>query len=167
MSRFKVEIIKLGNHIKRKMGLDPQDQREGFIDPEAIKEADQLIKDMCAECSNSIGLILSSLSEKWAMMKDIGHDSSVRQGLSEEIFTLSHEIKDVGAMCGYELIAHFAESLRDYIDETNLNLEAQKVIIQAHVDAMQLAHKNDVKEDNGPLANELRQLVKVAIDKYK
>lgn len=167
MSKLKVEIIRLANHLKRRLGLDPKDESEGFIDPKAIKEADDLIVKLCAESSQSIGGFLTQLTEKWVLMREISEDSPERSVLSEEIFTLAHEIKDIGSMCGYNLIAYFAESLRDYIDETELNLEAQRVIIQAHVDAMHLAHKNDVKDDDGELANELKALVKVAIEKYK
>ncbi|MCB1531942.1 MAG: hypothetical protein KDJ35_03635 [Alphaproteobacteria bacterium] len=167
MKKFKVEIIKLTNHLKRKLGMDPQDVAEGEIANEAIMEADRLIEELCSECHSSIGGFLKALGEKWSEMREIGEDTPQRRALSEEIFTLSHEIKDIGSMCGYNLIAHFAESLRDYIEETELNLEAQKVIIQAHYDAMNLAHKNDVKDDDGPVASELKQLVKVAIKKYK
>ena len=167
MSDIKVEIIRLTNHLKRRLGFDPKDESEGFIDPKAIEEADKLIEALCAECSQSIGGFLKQLNEKWALMREIAENNAEREALSEAMFTLSHEIKDIGSMCGYNLIAYFAESLRDYIGETELNLEAQKVIIQAHLDSMQLAHKNDVKEDDGPVATELKQLVKVAIDKYK
>ena len=167
MSKIKVEIIKITNHLKRRLGFNPQDDSEGFIDPKAITEADKLIEALCAECSQSIGGFLKQLSEKWNLMREISEDTEARKTLSQEIFTIAHEIKDIGSMCGYHLIAHFAESLRDYIDETELNMEAQKVIIQAHLDAMQLAHTKDVKEDDGAVATELKQLVKVAIEKYK
>lgn len=167
MRKIKIEIINVTNHLKRKLGFDVKDTSEGFIDPKAIEEADALIETLCAECSQSIGGFLTQLSEKWRLMQEISEGTDARANLSQEIFTLAHEIKDIGAMCGYHLIAHFAESLRDYIDETDLNMEAQVVIIQAHLDAMQLAHKKDIKDDHGPVAAELKDLVKVAIEKYK
>ena len=69
-------------------------------------------------------------------------------------------------MCGYGLIAYFAESLRDYIARTDLNLKAQVVIIQAHLDAMQMCHRKGFRTDAGPEAEELKKMVKMAIDKY-
>ena len=93
-------------------------------------------------------------------------NAGTRQEKSEEIFTLSHEIKDIASLCGYALTAHFAESLRDYIAETALNLKNQKVIIQAHIDALTIVHKQNIKEDGGPAAEELKKMVKIAIEKY-
>lgn len=164
---IKVEIIQLANRLKRKLGLDPKDESEGFIDPDAVAAADDMIAKLCAECQQSIGGFLESLAEKWKQMREMTEDTAERQQLSEEVFTLAHEIKDIGSMCGYHLIAYFAESLRDYIGETELNMDAQRVIIQAHLDAMNLAHKQDIKEDEGVKATELKQLVKIAIQKYK
>ncbi len=163
----KVEIIALSNTLKRKMGLKPDDTSEGFIDPEAVKGADDLVKTLCEECHSAIAGVFANLNEKWHVMRDMPKDSPDRPAISEEVFILSHEIKDIGSMCGYNLIAHFAESLRDYIDETELNLKAQRVIIQAHIDAIQLAHKQDLKDDDGPAATELKKIVKLAIEQYK
>ena len=68
--------------------------------------------------------------------------------------------------CSSSLIAYFAESLRDYIAQTQLSLDAQRVIIQAHLDAMQAAHHRNLKENGGSVAEELKAAVKKAIEKY-
>ncbi len=164
---FKVIVIELANRIRRKMGLELYDDRPREVDSQAVEDAEKLIEKLCAESHSSIGGFLEQLSEKWHAVRDITVDTEERQALCREIFTISHEIKDIGAMCGYELIAYFAESLRDYIAETEINMEAQRVIIQAHFDAMQLAHKQNIKKDEGEKATELKQLVKIAIQKYK
>ncbi len=163
---MKVEIYKLANHLKGLMGMRFQNQAEGFLAPEAIEAADKLIAALSADCPRMIAEHLEKLAGLWKKMKEMP-SSPERTDLSEQIFTLAHEIKDMGAMCGYTLIAYFAESLRDYIGRTDLNLKAQVVIIQAHVDAMQIVHRQGYKEEAGPEAEELKKMVKVAIDKYK
>lgn len=162
---LKVEVFKLANRLKSLMGARFQDHEEGFLAPEAIAEADKLIEDLCANGAQMITERLESLTTLWPKMREMPN-SPERTELSEQIFTLAHEIKDMGAMCGYDVITYFAESLRDYIGRTDLNLNAQVVIIQAHMDAMQIVHKQGLKTEAGPETEELKKMVKMAIDKY-
>lgn len=165
-SGVKVEIFKIANRLKKKLGTrNDGAQGEGHIDPALIEEADKLIEELCKECPKSISGFLKQMSTVWASMKDMERTLE-RDEKSKELFTLSHEIKDISAMCGYKLISDFAESLRDYVGKTELSLDAQRVIIQAHIDAITVAHKNDLTETGSPEASELMQLVKVAIEKY-
>lgn len=164
---MKVEIFKIANRLKQKLGVRPNDYQGdgGFIDPSAVEEADKLIEALCEECPSSVGGFLNELSGKWDRMKDM-QDTPERQALAQEVFTVAHEIKDISSMCGYELISHFAESLRDYVGQTELSLDAQRVIIQAHIDAITVAHKQEMKESGGEAAEELKKIVKIAIYKY-
>jgi len=158
-------MYKLANRLKARMGIRFKDQDDGFLAPESIEEADRMIAELAGRCPELITEHLEKLSVLWAQMKGM-EDSPARTEISQKIFTLSHEIKDMGSMCGYDLIAYFAESLRDYIGRTDLNMKAQVVIIQAHVDAMTIVNRSGVKSDAGPEAEELKKMVKIAIDKY-
>lgn len=163
---MKVEMYKLTNRLKGLMGARFQNQKEeGFLAAESIEAADKIIEEMCVDCPARIAVHLEKLSSLWEQMKAMDN-SPKRIETSEQIFTIAHEIKDMGAMCGFALIAFFAESLRDYIARTDLNLKAQVVIIQAHVDAMQIVHRQGYKAEGGPEAEELKKMVRVAIDKY-
>ncbi|MGH1457195.1 MAG: hypothetical protein ACRBDI_10470 [Alphaproteobacteria bacterium] len=163
---YNVEIIKIRGSLKNKLGaLRVPTNEDGYLAEENIEEADSLINEMCKTCLDDIGRNLDLLSQSWKAMQDLP-DGEARSSRAQEIFTYSHEIKDIGSLCGYTLAAHFAESLRDYIAETALNLKNQRIIIQAHVDAMTVVYKNDLKDDGGPAADELKKMVKVAINKY-
>lgn len=172
LKRIRIEIYKLTNFLKTKLRDNyssetaAQNNVEGIIDPFKVAECDQLIAKACEGCLDSIGERLSTIMEKWGKMKDMPQ-SPEREAIAIEIFTLAHDIKDISSMCGYSLCSHFAESLRDYIAEVSLNLSGQRVIIQAHVDAMNIVHKNKLKEDGGAAAEELKRMVKIAIDKYR
>ncbi len=160
------KVIKIRNRLKSKVGRDPNDRSQGFLDPKAIDKADSLIEALCAECPKAIAGHLEKLLAFWLKMRDM-ENCKERDELAIKIFTHAHEIKDIGSMCGYVLIAYFAESLRDYIDQTEFNMKAQRIIIQAHIDAMLVVQKDEIKDDAGPLAEELKKMVKIAIDKYK
>ncbi|MBU0799993.1 MAG: Hpt domain-containing protein [Alphaproteobacteria bacterium] len=164
---IKVEIYKLANHLKARMGARFAQQEEpGFIPPEAIAEADGYITALCEASPQTMNELWGTISGLWEQMR-VMEQSVERENIANKIFTAAHEIKDVGAMCGYELAAHFAESLRDYIGHAELNIKAQVIIIQAHMDAIQIVIHNNLKTDAGPKAEELKKMVKVAIEKYK
>lgn len=162
---LKVEIYKLANRLKSLMGARFQDQEQGFLAPEAIEEADKLIEDLRASGEGMITERLGAMAALWTQMRDMD-DGPKRAELSQQVFTLAHEIKDMATMCGYELIAYFAESLRDYVGRTDMNLKAQIIIVQAHMDAMHLLHKQGFDKQAGPETEELKKMVKMAIDKY-
>jgi len=155
----------MANHLKNRLGARYQNQDEGFIAPELVAEADQAIVDCCKQCQTTITAQLESLATLWIRMKDMSQGDG-REQIARQIFTLSHEIKDVSALCGYQLTSHFAESLRDYINKTELNIQAQVVIIQAHMDALMIVNKQGYKKDAGPESEELKKMVARAIAKY-
>ncbi len=164
---YTVEIIKIRALLKDKLGalrVNKNDD-EGYIEEKKVEEADALIADTCKTCLEDIGKNLDELSHSWKEMQDLP-EGDKREEKAKESFTFAHEIKDIGSLCGYTLASHFAESLRDYIASTALNLKNQRIIIQAHVDALTVVHRNKLKEDGGPAAEELKKMVKVAIDKY-
>ena len=164
-SDIMVRIIKIANRLKMKLGSEYEDGMSGQIPADAILEADALIATLCEECPNAIGGYMEQLIERWREMRDMP-DSPARDAISEEVFTLAHEIKDIAAMCEYELTAYFAESLRDFVAKTELDLEAKRVIVQAHVDALKTIQKQGFKDTAGPLADELKEAVKIAIEKF-
>ena len=154
----------MANRLKERMGSAFAKQDEGFLSETAIEEADKLIAQMCATCPETIEKHLVALTSLWEQMRANPTNS---EDISVQVFQTAHEIKDIGSMCGFTLIAHFAESLRDYIESTDLNLQAQIVIVQAHLDAMQVVHRRGFRSNAGPEAEELKLMVQKAIDKYQ
>lgn len=163
--KIKVEIFRLANHLKARMGARFMKQETGFLAPEAIAEADKAILELCETSPETMAKLMADLVAAWNKMR-VMNESPERQQRAQEIFTRAHEIKDIGAMCGYDLAAYFAESLRDYIGKTTLNIQAQIIIVQAHLDALQYVISNNLKDDAGPKAEDLKRMVKIAIEKY-
>ncbi len=163
---IKIQVFKLANALKARLGARFQDQESGFLAPDIIEEADRLIEELCLSCPTTLQGHLDELNRLWAKMREMPENAE-RADLSRQIFTLAHEIKDVGSMCGYDLLAYFAGSLRDYIIEARLSIQAQVVIVQAHLDAMQVAQRQGYKTQAGPEAEELKAMVRKAIEKYQ
>lgn len=161
-----IKKITLANRLKARLGAKYEGQQEGFLSPEVIAKADALIASMCTSCPVAIGEIISRLSACWEKIKKT-EIPTTRADLMSEMFTHAHEIKDVGSLCGFELISHFAESLRDYIASAELDVEAKLIIIQAHLDAIQIVHRQGIKQNAGPEAEELKRMVSRAVDQYR
>lgn len=162
-----IEEFRLHNRLRDKLEIEHRGKHvEGQIDPEAIEQADELIAERCAEeCQEKLDEQLIVLKNLWDEMKDMP-DSGARDELAEQVFTAAHEIKDIGSMCEYPVAAHFGESLRDFIGHTDLKLAAQRVIIQAHVDVLNMAIKKNLRDLNSPAAEELKKMLAVAISQY-
>lgn len=159
-----VEIFRRINRLKLKI-TGSEDGPDGQISPDAIAKANEKIQALCADCPVLLKTCLDHITKNWAAMRDM-LDGPERDTLAGKIFTSAHEIKDVGSMCGFELLAHFAESLRDYIIKTDLSHKAHSVIVQAHIDAMSMALRDDIRDSGNIQAEELKLLVHKAIYKY-
>lgn len=167
LKRLRIEVYKLTNYLKQKLSPSGgKGNTEGEIASDKIAECDALILSMSSDYFEVVDGHLAKITELWKKMRDTPQ-STERQTLSDQIFVGTHEVKDIASLCGYTLCAHFAESLRDYIAEVSLNLSGQRVIIQAHIDALNIVHKQKLKEDGGAAAEELKRMVKIAIEKYR
>jgi chemotaxis protein histidine kinase CheA len=161
-----VEIIEVKSSIRqRAIGIHGREGDEGFIPDELIEEANKEVEKLCANCTDVMNVNLVKLSDLWSRMRDLPAGDE-RSKLSQDLFFLAHEIKDVSAMCGYDLISYFAESLRDYINKAELSMKAQRVIVQAHLDAITVAHHRNLKTDEGTATAEIKSMVKKAIEQY-
>ena len=159
-----VEVYRRVNRLKMKI-TGAEIGPAGQVDANAIAEADEKIKALCRDCPDLLKKCLDQITQDWKKMQKI-ENGDERKKLVDSIFIAAHEIKDVGSMCGFELLAHFAESLRDYIILTDLSHKAHTVIIQAHVDAMNITLKEKIMAGSSSKAAELKHLVHKAIYKY-
>lgn len=166
-TKKEVKILKpRHNLLKNKSGARINMRDPGFIDDKKIKAADDLITQLCTGSQQTLEEQISILADLWKHIQKMP-ESDERKEKTQEIFTIAHEIKDIAALCSYNLIAHFAESLRDYIAETSINLKNQRIIIQAHIDALSITLKTGVSDEANPIAEELKSKVKIAVEKYR
>lgn len=153
------------NLLKNKAGARTNMKDNGYIEDKKIQAADKLIAGLCENSDKKIEEQITILLELWQEIQQMPENNE-RKEKTNNIFIISHEIKDIASLCGFNLIAHFAESLRDYIAETKMNMKNQRIIIQAHIDAMNTSLKTGISDHNHPIAEELKQKVKIAIEKY-
>lgn len=165
-----VEYIHRINRLKLRVGGSLSDLDPGHIDPEAIKAVDAVVEKIASNGHEKIKIIVDRLVKSW---EDIKKDLTFSEPKKlDTVFFLAHDVKDMAALCGFDLIKDFAESLRDYVEKADLSIFACRVIIQAHIDTIAIAtrdgilNNSEILDKNNIMAIQLWSSIREAIVKY-
>jgi hypothetical protein len=159
----KVEIYNRVNRLKIKAG-GTQGGGPGKLDVQAIDRANAVIQKMSDMYPAEIKKSLEDLNAIWATVQAM--PAAERKDAAQTMSNTANQIKDLAGMFGFDLMEYFGESLRDYILNIDLSLPEQIIIVQAHIDVMQVAYSQNLKNQEHPLAEELKKTVATAIAKY-
>lgn len=164
-----VVIINKKNRLKEKVVRDTANASvcaKGFLDPESIKRAQKVIDDGQESYKEELKENLEELVYCWSTMKNETEADHDIKTVKKDFHRLSNHIADVAGTFGYDLMAYFGKSLRDFNDNLNPQDKNHRIIVQAHVDVMLIAKQNDLKSADSPEAKELINVVSKAIQKY-
>jgi hypothetical protein len=85
----------------------------------------------------------------------------------ENLYLRAHDLKGLGTTYGYQLITRIAGSLCRLIDDKDKRAHAPLDLIDAHIDAIKAAVRDDIKTDEHPvgrtLVEELERRVKESV----
>ncbi|MBI4030832.1 MAG: hypothetical protein HY370_04090, partial [Proteobacteria bacterium] len=163
-SSKRVKIMHRINRLKKKAGVDTDDARLGFIDPKAVKRAQESIDVQAVRYSGEVETALKNLDDTWRKLKE-EKDATTAAALSKQLYNYANNIKDMAETFGYSLMDHFGKSLRDFSKNLNVANKAHHVIVQAHIDVMWVAFNENIKDQGGVKAEELKLIVAKAIEK--
>jgi hypothetical protein len=87
----------------------------------------------------------------------------------ESLYLRAHDLKGLGATYEFPLITRIAASLCKLIDDKEKRLGASMQLIDAHIDAIKAAVRDDIKTDQHPVGKILiteleRRVAEVATD---
>ena len=167
MSNFsdKVKIQHRLNKLKLKAGIAIDDERHGHIDPKAIKKAQQAIDKGEESYSDEVEIVLVKLDSAWSDLKKQKDAAKIKTHKSE-LYNNANNVKDMAETFHYKLMQHFGESLRDFCEKLDVAKEEHHTIVQAHIDVMWIAFKNNIKDEGGAQGKELQKMLVTAIEKY-
>ncbi|MCB9991559.1 MAG: hypothetical protein H6867_09330 [Rhodospirillales bacterium] len=167
MSNFSDKVKKLHrmNKLKLKAGVPMDDEKFGYIDPAAIKRAQASIDNKEDSYIREVEEVLVKLDSTWEDIKN-NKDEKQNKKLITDLSNYANNIKDMAETFGYKLMGSFGESLRDFCEKIDVGNEAHFVIVQAHIDVMWIAFKHNIKDEGGPQAKDLEQMLGQAIAKY-
>lgn len=155
-----VEIFKRINKLKLKAGAG-EDTGAGFIDPKAIKNAQNSIDDKNELYSKEVGTLLKEIDKVWGMVLSDDSDDYITA-----LYHKSNHIKDLAETFDYELMRHFGHSLREFIEKLDTGKRAHQTIVRAHIDAMWVVYHEKISEKDDQKAVELKSMVLKAIEKH-
>lgn len=160
-----VEVYHRVNRLKIKAGAASVEDGPGFIDPRAINRAQTIIEKRQALYMSEVEKVLVKLVTVWDDLKKTG--AGEKSGtLIKKLSLCANNIKDLASTFDYELMQHFGFSLRSFTEKIDMKNKAHHIIVQAHIDVMWVVYKENIKDEGGPKAAELKKIVAVAIEKY-
>ncbi len=158
-----VEVFHRVNRLKIKAGGDEKGGL-GKIDRNAIERAELVIETKASLYPDEVKSVLESLTESWAQVQS--EEEEIAWEAKEQMYHYANQVKDLASTFGYPLMQHFGLSLREFIEKLDIHSIAHKTIVQAHIDVMWVTFHAGLKDHGDEKAEELKQIVAVAIDKY-
>jgi hypothetical protein len=146
------------NALKLKVGGG----RLGAIDPAAIAKAEAALKSLANNFSQWLADEITKLEAARQQVRSQG----VSIETMENLYLRAHDLKGLGTTYGYQLITRIAGSLCRLIDDKEKRALAPLDLVDAHIDAIKAAVRDDIKTDDHPvgrvLVEELERRVKAA-----
>jgi hypothetical protein len=152
------QMIPAPTTLRLKVGAN----RMGAIDAAAIAKAEAALKSLSGNFAEWLQDEIVKLEAARQQVREAG----VTVETMENLYLRSHDLKGLGTTYGYQLITRIAGSLCRLIDEKDKRLTAPMPLVDAHIDAIKAAVREDMKADDHPvgraLVTELERRVKEA-----
>ena len=149
------QLVQPGNALRMKVG-----GRLGAIDPAAIAKAEAALMSLASNFTQWLADEITKLEAARANVKTAGMTVETM----ENLYLRAHDLKGLGTTYGYQLITRIAGSLCRMIDDKEKRITAPLELVDAHIDAIKAAVRDDIKSDEHPvgriLVQELERRVK-------
>jgi hypothetical protein len=154
------QIIQVPNTLRLKVGAAG---RLGALDPAAIAKAEAALKSLSGNFSQWLQDEIAKLE---AARQAIRAEGMTPQTV-EALYLRAHDLKGLGTTYGFPLITRIAASVCTLTDDAEKRTHAPMALIDAHIDAIRAAVRDDIKDDQHPvgriLAEELEARVAGAL----
>ncbi len=127
--------------------------RLGVIDPAAIAKAEAALKSLSGNFAQWLNDEVAKLD---AARAAVSAEGPTHQTM-ESLYLRAHDLKGLGATYGFPLITRIAGLLCRLIDDKSKRLEAPMALVDAHIQAIKAAARDDIKTDDHPVGKVLVQ----------
>ena len=142
------EIINPPNTLKKaKIGIGP-----GKLDPKLLEKAENAITRMSEDYTRWANEDLVNLEAGLAKLRADDTDQAAEL---KDMFRMALDMKGQGGSFGYLLITAIADSLMKFIENRTEVKEFDLEVIAAHLGAMRAVFSNEVRDDGGPVGEQL------------
>nr|WP_272886982.1 Hpt domain-containing protein [Phenylobacterium aquaticum] len=133
--------------------------RFGALDPSAIAKAEAALKSLSGNFTQWLQDEVVKLENARQRVKAEGMTAETM----EFLYLRAHDLKGLGTTYEYPLITRIGASLCKLIDDKDKRLTAPMALIDAHIDGIRAAVRDEVKTDDHPvgrvLITELERMV--------
>lgn len=137
------QMIQAPNALRLKVGGG----RLGAIDPAAIAKAEAALKNLSGNFSQWLNDEITKLE---AARQTVRTEGATPENM-ESLYLRAHDLKGLGATYGFPLITRIAALLCRLIDDKAKRLSAPVALIDAHIDAIKAAVRDDIKTEDHPI----------------
>lgn len=154
------QIIQVPNTLRLKVGAAG---RLAALDPAAIAKAEAALKSLSGNFAQWLQDEITKLETARQALRAEGMSAEAM----ERLYLRAHDLKGLGATYGFPLITRIAASLCVLTDDAEKRANAAMGLIDAHIDAIRAAVRDDIKSEDHPvgraLADELEARVADAL----
>lgn len=136
------QVIPAPNTLRLRVG-----GRLGGIDPAAIAKAEAALKSLSGNFAQWLNDEVTKLEDARARVKAEG----ITQANGESLYLRAHDLKGLGATYEYPLVTRIAGSLCKLIDDPASRVDAPMFLVDAHIDAIKAAVRNQIQTDDHPM----------------
>ena len=136
------QVIRPPNPLRAKVGGG-----FGGIDANAIARAEEALKAMSAQFSQWLNDEVAKLDQAQADIREQGYTPQT----AEALYFRAHDLKGLGTTYEFPLITRIGASLCRLIDDKDKRLTVSLALVDAHIDAIKAAVRDDIKTDDHPV----------------
>lgn len=142
-SNTPVQVINAPNTLKLRLGGG----KFGGIDAAAIAKAEAALKSLSGNFSEWMQDELNKLEAARQAIRVTGLNAET----AETLYFRAHDLKGLGATYEFPLVTRIAASLCKLIDDPDTRQSAPMFLVDAHIDAIRAAVRDDIKTDTHPV----------------
>ena len=135
------QVIQPPNTLRLKLG-----GRLGAIDSSAIARAEAALKSLSSNFAQWLQDEVAKLEAARQAVRAQGPDAET----IEALYMRAHDLKGLGSTYEFPLVTRIAGSLCRLIDDKDKRVVAPMSLIDAHIDAIRAAVREDIKTDEHP-----------------
>ena len=142
------QVIQQPNNLQKKLGGS-----RFALDPDAIARAEAALKSLSGQFSQWLQDELNKLDAARSDVRSRGMTPET----SEVLYMRAHDLKGLGATYEFPLVTRLAASLCKLIDNPATRTQAPLLLVDAHIDAIKAAVRDDIRTDEHPVGKALAE----------
>lgn len=140
------QVIPAPTSLKLKLG-----SKLGGIDPDAIAKAEAALKSLSGQFAQWLQDEMDKLDTARAAVRTNGWNAATAEG----VYFRAHDLKGLGSTYEYPIITKLGASLCRLLDEPDKRSTAPLMLVDAHIDAMKAAIRDNIRDVDHPVGKAL------------